>query len=268
MPNIQLTNYDTYYELDDFTHPWETGTDTVVIQHGIGRNVKFWHHWSPALAGDYRVIRRDLPGHGRSADPGPNHAWSFEALLEDLAEFLDALDLERVHYLGESTGGRIGIAFAARAPERLKSLTFCATPIRAVINNPDHTGIDSRPGDRDSEAWMKYMIESKGISGGSSAAQFAWVMEQGRNIPDHVLSGIISMAVDVDLMALLPELNVPTLVLAPTQSPLAPLPELIDMRQRIPNARIAVVEGPGHEIYVDSADDCIAAYKRFLPTVP
>jgi pimeloyl-ACP methyl ester carboxylesterase len=80
------------YELDDFRDPWRQ-SDTIWIQHGFGRNLRFWQHWVPLLAGELRVLRRDMRGHGQSADPGPNHKWSAEELLLDMKAFLDALGL-------------------------------------------------------------------------------------------------------------------------------------------------------------------------------
>jgi pimeloyl-ACP methyl ester carboxylesterase len=63
---------------------------------------------------------------------------------------------------------------------------------------------------------------------------------------------------------LLPQVKVPTLVLAPSRSPITWLSDQIKMRTLIPNARIAVVEGSGHEIYVDRAEECIEAFLKFL----
>ena len=59
----------------------------------------------------------------------------------------------------------------------------------------------------------------------------------------------------------------PTLILAPSRSPITSLSDQFKMRNLIPNARIAVIEGPGHEIYVDQAEECIAAFLRFLSTL-
>jgi pimeloyl-ACP methyl ester carboxylesterase len=53
-----------------------------------------------------------MRGHGQSADPGPAYVWSVEDLLNDMKGFLDALGLQQVHYVGESVGGILGIAFA------------------------------------------------------------------------------------------------------------------------------------------------------------
>src|SRR5438270_5893680 len=43
---------------------------------------------------------------------------------------LDALSLPRVHWVGESSGGIIGLLLAATRPERVASLVLCNTPTR------------------------------------------------------------------------------------------------------------------------------------------
>jgi pimeloyl-ACP methyl ester carboxylesterase len=80
------------------------------------------------ISGYRRVLRRDMRGHGQSADPGPNYVWSVDNLLNDMKGFLDTLGLDPVHYVGESLGGILGVAFAARWPERFKTITLCSTP--------------------------------------------------------------------------------------------------------------------------------------------
>ena len=127
MPKIRMNGYVTFYEDDDFTAPWKA-RQAIVIQHGFGRNSEFWRHWVPMLAGDYRVIRRDLRGHGGSGEPGPSYAWSFDNLLRDLSDLCDALKLKDFHLLAESTGGMLGVGYAATRADRLRSLTLCATP--------------------------------------------------------------------------------------------------------------------------------------------
>lgn len=50
--------------------------------------------------------------------------------------FMDAIGLQQVHYLGESIGGILGGSFAARWPERLKSLTICNSQSPSVQPAP------------------------------------------------------------------------------------------------------------------------------------
>jgi pimeloyl-ACP methyl ester carboxylesterase len=268
MPKVIANNYEMYYELDDFTDPWKSA-ETIWIQHGFGRNLRFWHHWVPLLAGKLSVIRRDMRGHGQSADPGPEHKWSAEELLLDMKSFLDALGLDKVHYLGESIGGTLGIAFAVRWPERLKSLTLLSAPtsIPPRVQKMFALGYEdwaTALGKLGSGGWARTLMESGGGLTGGNPAHTQWVIDQWARIPTHVLQGLCRAVPTVDVAPLLPQIKVPTLLLAPANSAFEPLKGQVAMRDAIPGARIAVIDGKGHEIYVDQAEACAAALLKFI----
>ena len=131
MPHIRTGDFDCWYAEDCFADPWRR-PDTIVIQAGFGRNGEYWRSWVPDLARHYRVIRRDMRAHGGSSAGPADHRWSVEALADDVVAFLDAVGVERVHYVGESVGGITGIALGALHPERFESITLVQTPIRTA----------------------------------------------------------------------------------------------------------------------------------------
>ncbi len=271
MPTVSANQCEMYYEVDDFTDPWTTDTETVWLQHGVGRSTRFWYHWVPPLARHYQVIRRDMRGHGQSADPGPDHRWSLDELVTDMHAFMDALGLQQVHYVGESIGGILGVLFATRWPERLKSLTICNSP--TTIRPAGTRALSGEQGNlhkllasQGSVGWGRLMIERKIISG-HSPEHIAWVLKEWAKTPAHVLQGITRTLDGADTAPLLPQVGVPTLVLAPANSPITPLADQLSMRTEIPNARIAIVEGPGHEIYVDRPEECLSALQSFLESL-
>ena len=270
MPNVIVNNYEMHYELDDFTDPWVKEKETIVIQHGLGRNARFWYHWVPLLARHYRVIRRDMRGHGRSADPGPNHAWSVEELLTDIKGFLDALHLDRVHFVGESIGGLQGIACAVRWPERFKSLTLCAGAIKIPPSVQRHFAVGyadwhTALGAFGAGGWAKALMEQGGIAGGDvDPVRQEWIIKEWGRTPTHVMQGFSRMVPGADVTDLLPQIRVPTLLLAPARSSFTPLHEQVKVRDTIPGAQIAVIDGRGHEIYVDEPEACTTALLKFL----
>lgn len=268
MPRVRANNYEMHYEVDDFTDPWKPA-ETLWIQHGFGRSSRFWYHWVPPLARHYRVLRRDMRGHGQSADPGPDYKWSVDDLLNDMKGFLDALGLDQVHYVGESVGGILGIAFAVRWPERFKSMTLCATPtaIRPPIQQLFAVGYEdwyTALGTLGPAGWVKALMERGGGLAGTNPVHIDWILKEWAKTPTHVLQGLCRLVPSVDITPLLPQVKVPTLVLAPARSPLTPLTEQVMIRDSIPGARIAVIEGRGHEIYVDDPEGCISALLKFL----
>jgi 3-oxoadipate enol-lactonase len=95
----------------------------LVLSSSLGTTHEMWEPQLPALAGPYRVLRYDHPGHGASP-VGPR---SIEGLARSLLDLLDELRLDRVHFCGLSLGGMIGIWLGANAPDRVERLVLCCT---------------------------------------------------------------------------------------------------------------------------------------------
>jgi 3-oxoadipate enol-lactonase len=84
--------------------------------------------WDPqlsALEPHFQVLRYDIRGHGKSESP-PG-AYTLELLAEDAVALLDALGIDKVHWVGLSMGGMIGQSITLNHPKRLKSLALCDT---------------------------------------------------------------------------------------------------------------------------------------------
>jgi 3-oxoadipate enol-lactonase len=89
----------------------------LMISNPLGTNHRLWDPQMPALLEYFRVIRYDSRGHGDSvADEGP---YSAERLGHDALEILDALGIDKVHWLGLSLGGIVGLWILAHAPGRI-----------------------------------------------------------------------------------------------------------------------------------------------------
>ena len=59
-------------------------------------------------------------------------------------------------------------------------------------------------------------------------------------------------------------MRTPTLILAPTESPLTPLEDQLYLRTTIPDAELELFEGLGHTVYQDEPERCIARFLRFV----
>ncbi len=271
MPVLNVNNLDIHYELDDFTDPWGKN-DTIYIQHGYGRSGRFWFHWVPALAREFRVLRVDMRGHGQSADPSPDKPWSADDFLSDIKGMIEGLGVAPVHYVGESVGGIFGIALAARWPELLKSLTLVAAPLSirpeiqqifAVGEKDWPTAMEKLGGD----GWVRGLMGYGATHTDAGQAKQEWILAEWSKNRPKMLSSLAKLAATVNVEPLLSDVSVPTLILAPANSPISPLEEQVMMRKTIPNARLAVIEGAWHEIYFDDPDACIAALRSFLSSV-
>ena len=115
--------------VDDFLWPWDSSIP-VLMMHGFARNALFWNRWVPSVAETRRVYRPDLLGCGFSDPPPAGYRYTPETIGAQILAVLDALSLRRVHWIGESSGGIIGLSLAAAHPERIASLVLCNTPTR------------------------------------------------------------------------------------------------------------------------------------------
>lgn len=99
-----------------------TGSQNLVLLHGFMENLLMWDDMTPLLSKRFRLIKIDLPGHGRSDLYAQTH--TMELMAEKVKEVTDALGLNTFHLLGHSMGGYVSLAFAEKYAHSLASLTL------------------------------------------------------------------------------------------------------------------------------------------------
>lgn len=96
---------------------------TALFVHGVLLNGYLWRHQLTDLSDTHRCIAVDLLAHGHTeANDGQDVSVTANATM--LAQFLDALAIDRVDLIGNDSGGGICQIFAATHPHRLRSLTL------------------------------------------------------------------------------------------------------------------------------------------------
>jgi 3-oxoadipate enol-lactonase len=118
-----------HYTVDDFTDPWKNAP-YIVLQHGFGRNGRFWYKWVPYLARHYKVLRLDMRGFGQSREGfGLTRDFTLQELTDDVRAVFDHAGIETAHFCGEAFGGTLGYQFAATHPDRLRTLSVLSAPV-------------------------------------------------------------------------------------------------------------------------------------------
>lgn len=98
----------------------------VVLIHGITRTADLdWVETGVfrALSAHFRVIALDNRGHGKSGKPHSAEEYGTK-MLRDILGLLDHLQIERVHLVGYSMGGRMALKMMTLWPERIKSVVL------------------------------------------------------------------------------------------------------------------------------------------------
>lgn len=94
--------------------------EALLLLHGNGEDSDLFAKQFPFFTRHFRVIALDTRGHGRS-ELGVERL-TFKQIAEDILALLDNERIRRVHVLGFSDGGNLGLYLAAHHPERTASL--------------------------------------------------------------------------------------------------------------------------------------------------
>jgi 3-oxoadipate enol-lactonase len=208
------------YAVDDHTDPWER-RPVLILLHGNGRNAQFWYQWVPYLSRDFRIVRPDMRGLGKSifAD-GSAVDLSVESLIEDLLEIISALGVDKVHFCGESMGGILGLLLAAQHPSLIKTLTLVSTPvfIEEEMKERYALGYASRIEAMEKLGIRKWVSETTKITrlpADQNPGLYEWYVDEfSKGDPDLQvrMSGIVNQANVTDILK---DVKVPVLGLYP-----------------------------------------------------
>lgn len=268
----KVGDLDIHYEVADFTLPWrESPPETVLLYHGYARNMFFWQPWVPLLAGHFRVLRMDARGCGETTKPPADAVYTFEQLAGDAIGLMDVLGIERVHWVGESSGGIVGMTAALNYPNRLHTMTLCDTPFKrsTQVSTTYALNESSRSAALDKygvEEWCRQTLAYRLDLSKASAALCDWYVEQMGKTPIHVVKGMDAMVAQQDFWPRLSEIATPTLILGGDSSIVANESNKSAMRERMPNARMVTLEGYGHGVNMLAPEQCVAEVRKFIGT--
>ena len=238
---------------------------TVIAWHGLARTGRDMDELADHLSGRFRVICPDTVGRGLSQwspDPGNEYQLSFYARLA--AELVEQLQIERLHWVGTSMGGAIGMVCAGglqqpALKQKIRSLvlndtaprvaTAAVERIRAYAGNPPAFATMT-----ELEAFYRQVYKPFGWL---SEAQWRRLAEtSARRLPDGKLTPHYDPAMvrqfidhphDYEIWEHYDAIEVPVLCLRGAESDLV-LPDAVaEMLQRGPGLRglTRVVEIPG-----------------------
>ncbi|WP_410588831.1 4,5:9,10-diseco-3-hydroxy-5,9,17-trioxoandrosta-1(10),2-diene-4-oate hydrolase [Amycolatopsis sp. lyj-23] len=157
-------------------HYHEAGAEhaeTVILLHGGGPGASAWSNFGrnlPEFAKHYRTIAVDQPGFGRSDKP-TEHPQYFRHSADAVAGLMDALGIERAHFVGNSLGGGAAVRLALNHGKRAGRLVlmgpgglsvnlFAPDPTEGVKNLGRFAGKPSR---ERMEAFLRIMVHDQSL---------------------------------------------------------------------------------------------------------
>jgi len=234
-----------------------TGPGHAQLEWGIPE----YRRWYERLAESRKVIRFDQRGTGLSERRVTN--FSLDTWALDVEAVADRLDLETFALLGPSTGGLLAIAYAARHPERVSHLILSNAYARAsdLLQSPQVQGAIGLI-DKDWELFTETLAHVTYGWSGEQAHQVAALMREG--VTPETFGALLAFFAGQDVTALLPQVNSPTLVLHRRNDPLLDVAVARVLASRIPDARLAILEGAERALWFGDIEVALTAIDEFL----
>ncbi len=253
----------TRYELEG-----PASAPVVTLSHSLAANLHLWNAQAAALRDRYRVLRYDVRGHGGSAVPPP--PYTLEQMADDLHGLLQALGIDRTHFVGLSMGGLIGMTLALRFPRAVQSLVLADT---TACYGPERKPMwDDRI----------RVAESKGIDAVLDRTMEAWFTAPFRAERPDVIARIRALLAPTDpagyvgaiqaigygdLREEIRAIRCPTLILVGEEDRGTDITMARTMRERIEGSALAVIPKAAHCSCVEAADEFNRALIGFLARV-
>ena len=240
----------------------------MLLTHGTVANAAYWELIAPVFRDRYHVVAVTARGRGKS-DYAPDGSYETEDYVRDFRELTVEMGMEKIVYVGQSLGGKVGMRYAAIYPDQVERLILVdvggeATP--APIGNP----ISERPEVFDTlceaENWLRRYdrFSRLGAEAMKIVLQTSFhrlVNEQWASSIAHALLGPSKPAWEV--WDSLPKISCPTLLIHGILSDVLSDEMAKRTRDAIPNCELVEIEA-GHLVHLENPNEFIRTVQEFL----
>jgi len=244
----------------------------VVLIHGYTDNARDWVPMLPYLSKQFRLILVDIRGHGRSSKP--ECCYTRLDFAYDIKLLLDALKVRKADVVGHSLGSIIAQTFAEYWPDRTSRVVLISSTGGPPPNAPkkppqfDFAG-EIRKLKEPIEADSPFMIAWWDSPTPVDPDFIRRQRQDAAAIPLSVWLAVLDQGVSqktayADLQSTLPRLKAPVLLIWGSKDPLMEEPVRKTLRDALPEARVKVFEGLGHNPFWEDPAGVAQVINAFL----
>ena len=232
----------------------------LILLHGATDTHTLWTPFIPDFLKFYKVIAPDSRGHGRTLNP--LGMLSYPQMADDLAAFIQELDLEKPYIFGYSDGGQIALDLGMRYPDLAGALVIGGAWYRFSENYQDSLRKNGflGPGEIDFQVFNKF-------------APADWIERMRKfhpnpdpNYPKVLMRNLATLfwtPLNYEREDFL-EIQAPTLVLVGENDEMVPPEESREMAEMIPGAEFAIIPGTTHTQVIVPGGECLSVVIDFL----
>src|SRR3954469_19486467 len=261
MPHADLNGFQIHYDVHGQGEP-------LLCVHGLGCDRRAWALQIQPFSERYQAIFFDNRDVGQSS-LAP-HDYSTADMAGDVLALADHLQLETFHLLGISLGGMISQQVALKAPRRVRSLTLAVT----------HGGVQKAGRLRghllgsyarhlpvaDQVDNLLYLCYTEAFFENDAMFEFMRnaLLENPYPQPPEAFARQAAAGAHHDVRERLAELKMPVHVIGAERDLMIPIWKSRELASLIPGSKLSVIEGQGHGVMWEAAEEFNTAVIEFV----
>jgi pimeloyl-ACP methyl ester carboxylesterase len=182
---------------------------------------------------------------------------------------MDRLGIRRVHWVGEATGGTLGLGAAADHPDRIASVTLC----NGFARQPGETAGIYALGEKDQGAalekygvaeWSRRTLHHRMDLKRAPAGLAEWMIAEMARTPSYVAADMFRFFSQVDLRPRLPDIAAPVLMLVGAGCGARLKQQQQEMKAQLARASVVEIENCDYGLNFLAPEQAVAAIRAFL----
>lgn len=238
----------------------------IVLGHSLGTGPLIWEKVVPQLTQQYRVSLLTLPGHGEV--PVPEEPFTLSQLGEAVAAGVSEIAAGPAYYAGVSIGGAVALTLAISHADQFKAVACIAS--LANLGGEQQWMQRAEQVRRESTSSLVEGSAERWFAPGSIERQpdlSGRMLRVLQNVPDEGYARCAEALGTYDVSSQLSAINVPVLLVAGDQDPVAPLDAVEALGEEIPGSQFVTIQDAGHHPPAEQPDQMYQALARFFGEV-
>ncbi|MCF6271059.1 MAG: 2-succinyl-6-hydroxy-2,4-cyclohexadiene-1-carboxylate synthase [Melioribacteraceae bacterium] len=246
----------------------------ILFLHGFTGSCGDWSFLFSSLNSKCFPMAIDLPGHGKTRVPNNAENFTTDAYSDIIKFILDYFNISKVILIGYSMGGRVALSFAAKNNERVLGLILESSTAgiedkreRAIRIKTDNKLVDKLLKEG-IDPFVNYWMDLPFFSSLKSLADEEYakiVLEKRQNSTNGLANSLLGFSAGKmpSLWSDLNSLSIPTLLIAGSLDQKYVRINR-EMNQLIPNSKLEIVKGCGHNTHLENREEFIILVNKFL----
>lgn len=265
MSYLDMDGSKLYYETVGFE---KKENETIAFLNGIFMSTSSWRFITPFFVDEYCVLLHDFMGQWNS--DGLREPYSLTRHADDLKILLDFLNLKKVHIVGTSYGGEVGLIFSLKYPDRVRSLTVVSS-VSEIRPNLKYMALrwlnaaKTRNPEVFVNEWFADVYSEKFIS--THPDLWENLVELYRGFDYDSAMRLLEAFMSLETSPITPKLGkitIPVLIIAAENDIVKPVEYSIVMSERIPKNLFFMIPSAGHGVVVEKPKEVSTLILGFL----